>query len=352
MNKRINWIDIGKGIAIILVMFGHCKITPVPIIAELYTFHMPLFFFLSGYVFSIKKNHTFKMFLKHKSKELMLPFLMFNLVLIGYFLYCNPQNIRSMISVQYILGIVIQNRGTPYYVSMWYLTCLFLSQILLYFIVKVSREKKVFIGTLLFISSLVGYYLLNVKKMPLPWHLDIVPTALVFVGIGYIIRNVDNSVFKRIFQMKNILFYLIVNFVTGMINYKQTGYADLYSCNMGNYIYYYIAAITGVFAVVTIVTKISNCKELQYIGKNSLIFYAFQNDITLPGTIRILQAIGFLNGITFLSKSLESVVIVGLACINLAIVAFIINQCFPFLLGKGKVINSETQKQKESYINE
>lgn len=45
-NRRIEWIDIAKGIGILLVILGHTialKYSKV-----LYTFHMPLFFIIVG----------------------------------------------------------------------------------------------------------------------------------------------------------------------------------------------------------------------------------------------------------------------------------------------------------------
>lgn len=49
-SKRVEWIDTAKGIGLILVILGHLKIDYLS--AWIYTFHMPLFFFLSGVVFS------------------------------------------------------------------------------------------------------------------------------------------------------------------------------------------------------------------------------------------------------------------------------------------------------------
>ena len=58
MDKRINWIDIAKGITIILVIIGHLNVKWFPkldiVINEIYTFHMPLFFMLSGLTLKIK----------------------------------------------------------------------------------------------------------------------------------------------------------------------------------------------------------------------------------------------------------------------------------------------------------
>ena len=47
--KRISWIDMAKGYGTILVIFAHIHYGGLR--TWIYTFHMPLFFFLSGYVF-------------------------------------------------------------------------------------------------------------------------------------------------------------------------------------------------------------------------------------------------------------------------------------------------------------
>lgn len=46
-SEQWKWVDIAKGIGIILVFLGHFNI-PDTLRAEIYTFHIPLFFFLSG----------------------------------------------------------------------------------------------------------------------------------------------------------------------------------------------------------------------------------------------------------------------------------------------------------------
>ena len=52
-SNRILWIDAAKGIGLLCVILGHLG---VPYLSTLvYTFHMPLFFFLSGIVFSGSK---------------------------------------------------------------------------------------------------------------------------------------------------------------------------------------------------------------------------------------------------------------------------------------------------------
>ncbi len=71
MVKRMDWLDMAKGYGIILVMVGHlCEWTPVG--SVIYSFHIPLFFLLSGYLFSIRDSFTD--FLKRKAKGMLIPY--------------------------------------------------------------------------------------------------------------------------------------------------------------------------------------------------------------------------------------------------------------------------------------
>lgn len=53
-KQRLDWLDIAKGIAILLVIVGHTVNNPSPIRTIIFSFHMPLFFILAGYTFRIK----------------------------------------------------------------------------------------------------------------------------------------------------------------------------------------------------------------------------------------------------------------------------------------------------------
>lgn len=56
-NKRLIYIDIAKGIGIVLMIIGHCGIDNHPYIKNIiYCFHMPLFFIISGYFFKVREN--------------------------------------------------------------------------------------------------------------------------------------------------------------------------------------------------------------------------------------------------------------------------------------------------------
>lgn len=95
MKKRIEWVDLGKGITILLVVLGHVVLGLYDsgkfgkdnhlllfLVETVYVFHMPVFFALSGYFF--KAENTFKdliQSLKRKLIALGLPFLAFSIVM-------------------------------------------------------------------------------------------------------------------------------------------------------------------------------------------------------------------------------------------------------------------------------
>lgn len=82
-SKRENWVDIAKGIGIVLVVMGHACCPKIPH-GIIYSFHMPLFFFLSGFFISRQCKNDFYTYLKKNIKSLLLPYFYFNLISIAF----------------------------------------------------------------------------------------------------------------------------------------------------------------------------------------------------------------------------------------------------------------------------
>lgn len=80
-KKRIEWVDIAKGIAIVLVCLGHRNV-PGWLTKWIYSFHMPAFFFLAGYTTRYSSYKGWVDFLKRKTRGLIIPYLSLGLVYI------------------------------------------------------------------------------------------------------------------------------------------------------------------------------------------------------------------------------------------------------------------------------
>ena len=88
MKKRINYIDIARAFAIIFIALGHTFVHSEHcgfIFKLLYSFHVVLFFVISGYTFKIKDNENIVEFIKNKFVRIMIPYFVWALLfLISY----------------------------------------------------------------------------------------------------------------------------------------------------------------------------------------------------------------------------------------------------------------------------
>jgi fucose 4-O-acetylase-like acetyltransferase len=114
-EKRLTSIDIAKAICIVLVVVGHYHPDNSPewytIINHLiYSFHMPLFMFASGYVYiATKRNEKYGSFMWKKIKRLLIPYFSASIIVISI----------KLASQQ---GLLVENPVTWYsYFKMFYL---------------------------------------------------------------------------------------------------------------------------------------------------------------------------------------------------------------------------------------
>ena len=145
--QRNESLDILKGIGIILVVLAHI-ISRENINSFIYLFHMPLFFFVSGMTmyYSYKQDIKFKDYLLKKVKNILLPYFIFSLIWFVYW-YIIERKIRSQMDISAIgnfVNIFVAKVDMSLYspnVVMWFLPCLFMSEMLFYFLMKCKYVK-------------------------------------------------------------------------------------------------------------------------------------------------------------------------------------------------------------------
>ena len=79
MAKRLVEFDLLKGVGILSVVLGHSAISE-PLHEMIYSYHMPLFFMLSGAVLALKPLKAFNIFVKSKVKRLLVPYYVYGLI--------------------------------------------------------------------------------------------------------------------------------------------------------------------------------------------------------------------------------------------------------------------------------
>ena len=197
-NKRIDWIDYCKAIAIFAMVFDHVCLGLPERSRELSNFihlwHMPMFFMLSGIVLNSDKYigwGNFKTFIANRTKTIILPYFCFGIIYMA-FSYISI-NVIGISGVPHpldkrLIGFIWNN--IPGQIGIfWFLTSLYFTEIVFAVITNVFRQHKSAIVAYLALLVL-GFWKINAIGINLPFALDTVPFTLPFFCVGYYAKKV------------------------------------------------------------------------------------------------------------------------------------------------------------------
>lgn len=288
--RRIDWLDIAKGYGILFVIIAHCGVGKLGM--WFYTFHLPLFFILSGYVFSY--NDDFKVFLKKKFKSMIVPYFLLGIPMllfdVLYHYAGKDYTIHNIISL--VFRFVIQRRMW----TLWFLACLFCVNIIFYLLIRYFKnEQKV--GIVCLVLTFIGYVYYYLGGKSLPWNCDAAFMAITFFYIGYIYKLHHNKVNK---YLDNIKISIPLFFILGLLNVGLAyfnlklgfGNLEMFGSSYGFLPLVYGSAICGSFCVI-IFSKWFNILAIRYIGANSLLYFAWHQTIFQPLSEKILSVLGW-----------------------------------------------------------
>lgn len=290
MNNRIDWIDAAKGYGILLVIFGH-----IHHFSYIYSFHIPLFFIISGYTY--KQNpFGFKDFLTKKIKTLIIPYFSLGVVLAIFSCIMITDSNRNGLSdcIDIAKKLLIQKR----FWTLWFLSALFVLNVLFYWLINAFKERTYHIATIsIFSSFLVALYYKHGGK-PLPWNIDASIMALPFFLFGYYAKNANILISTTPSTPKRnsiaVAILAIINITTTYVNILATGTTlEMWASKYAIVPLTYISAISGSLAIILFSMQ-SNSTAIKYIGKNSMIFFAWHQTLAMPLINLAFNEIGIL----------------------------------------------------------
>lgn len=333
-KKRIEWIDMAKGWGMICVILGHLRF---PYLSSwIYTFHIPLFFFLSGCVFH-GYGQKFKDYLIKKVKTIVVPYFCLGVFLPIFFSiqsYFIEKDYSITTYIDYFKGFLIQKC----WFTIWFIACLFIVEILFYWIAKASKNNKLLVMIASVVCGTIAMVYYKVGGITLPWNIDTAFAAIPFFGLGYIFfnskklknfilsKNWKNVVLFGIFAVGNMAFVYIDLRTGGKI-------LDMSSHTWGFPLLSYASAICGIMCVIMISNFIT-IKPVKHLGANSLIYYAWHSRIMIPLLGYLYTAIGIFQGESFLEQSIYCIVSLILIWTILSIPDYIIRHTnLKFMIG-------------------
>ncbi len=278
-KERIITFDIAKGIGILLVVFAHVNYTPI-LLNFIYSFHMPLFFIISGMFFRKEKYGSFANFAKHRFITLICPYLFF---------YTVSMIIRFSISIihdgfsdaliseylMYFLQMFIAERSAAMVnTPLWFVPSLFVVECIYYFI---SKLKPALVVLMCSILACTGWFLessyISLEGVVIPWNLPTVLFAVGFYAIGNLsfdemrnmVSKIQKSRYKAAISIGGALLCVLILVPLVQLN----GKISLGSRHLNNGFILYCSGIIGSAGILFVSILLEKSRFLRFCGQNS-----------------------------------------------------------------------------------
>lgn len=248
MDKRkdIPWVTLAKFLGLYLMILGHMNLVDSNTSAFFYTFHMPLFFILSG-MFA-KKVEDITPFVVKLWNKLILPFfIMASIWCIIYIaLWAKNGNYDISYWLSYIIGTFI-SPGKDFLCfqtlrgPLWFLLALAEIKMLN----CICREKYHWVATS--VVAVIIFLLLKKLNLVLPFALDSALLAIPFYCVGMFLKE---YLLKENSDFTNIILLSVFSIITLFI-YRQNGIVDINNCLYGNsLLLFYLGGISGSLMII------------------------------------------------------------------------------------------------------
>ena len=298
-TQRKMFLDVARGISMICIVLGHLGVSSLNRIV--FTFHLPVFFLLSGYFIDLKR--PWKELLKHKVRTLIVPYyfscllMLIASICITVFVYREQYTMDSLIS---FLKAVIYSSGDhwtepfeiPAIGALWFLWATFFGCILLRLVTRLKPLLQVPVVFAIFAAGKLtadAFFIFPLSIQP-------ACCALLFMYVGFLVRNTESVFSKtsRALQVFALLFaaWVWIDFIR---NFKSFW---LVHCDVGRGVIDIFGALCA-SAVVFFISKLLADyvmpvgRALSFLGRNSIIFLcAHVIEMLFPYSVLITKLFG------------------------------------------------------------
>lgn len=263
-------INIARGIGIFLVVLGHSFPTDdynnnflwVYIHKFIYSFHMPLFFFISGFcaikIYEITDVKKYTDYVKNKFKRLMVPYFLVTFMAIPIKLLMNRFAQRPVTLSKLVIDILIYPWDNPI-IFFWFIYTLFLIFLTVPLLNKISTKYVMILFIIINLLPIHYPKLLNISGLI---------CYITYFYIGILIRK-GYSKFTRL-EHKGLI-SLVCFFVLTFVNYINMNFTLMQGSNI-------VVAIIGIICCLCIASSIKNNSVGSFfdiLGKYSFDIYLF-----------------------------------------------------------------------------
>lgn len=293
MEKQRNlYLDIAKGIGIILVVLGHMqqffsyegRMTQI-----IYSVHLPLFLIIGGYLMAVKETETASEFVTKKFYRLIQPYFYFCLISIIISWPDSYMTIHRYLSGMFFATGI--SGHMDFNLPLWFMPMFFVANCVFYMILRISGRfqvvwKKMLAElclVLLFIG--IGYVMLR-KIERLPWSVEIAFMTQGLFLLGRWFRWIETKITGTV-----LTFLLPAAFVLWGIGVKINGRIDMNAGYFGNLFWFYSTAAAGCFLILMISKGLAHIPVisslLRVCGRDSMYIMAYH----IPGILIVKEVV-------------------------------------------------------------
>lgn len=292
-KQRVEWIDIYKALAIILVVLGHA--TPL-FNKYIYQFHVGAFFFISGYVSGIKNKRFDDIFI-NKIFTLFIPYTFFASVGVFLFWIMDKIGILHYIStaselpgLRELFATIYRGLRCDWLGASWFILALLGSVIIQKMFLLMNGNKVGIIYIIMTLGCFLGaYYWHSMGKCPIPvWNFTLFSIAQFYFGVG-VIANYLKEVWIAYGKKKilNSMAWSICFFILNIAVFYYFGdirriNMDISSLAINNPVIDLVMVLNGIVFIwnmsqIFVRIRMERLKKvIGYIGKNTMGILVFQ----------------------------------------------------------------------------
>ena len=327
-KNRIEWIDIMRSFAIVMVLLAHYDGGRLSIFANRAC--VQIFFFISG-IFAVSSSYTVWQYIKKQAKALLLPYGVFAVVNIAFHYLFNPSTPISKIA-EYGTNFLLARRNEVMVAAMWFLPCMFFASVVYKILVRVVKKQKIIVPLCFVVSAVFKIWFES------PIYIFSVNQGLkylIYLALGGLlspyIKNISFDSFKNLTGKQRAVMACIFVLVCGYIFvlYKR-GYVFWPQAIWALSLVYFVNVFISIIFVMVLAVCLSKVKPIVWVGQNTLGFCCLENiNRALLNTAMAVAGFGFAPN----SEIKALVHVAASMCIG-SVIIFVINKFCPQLLGK------------------
>lgn len=284
--ERNAQVDIAKGLGICFVIIGHLIQYGHPLFRWIFGFHMPLFFFLSGYVFKCDLENLKKTIIKIVISLIVPYYLVF---IVGVILSAVIPSWRPNLTNKNFFIQAFYHTQPLALGQVWFLFCLAVVQIFFVLLKKINLSEPLEILFAFFSFALaigISYIYMKIGGRQFfghtiprpPFKIDTAFMGLFFFYLGHKDKqrgiSAELNSKTKLGKALILLTFFSVNIVyTAMLNDT----ANLAANHYKNAVFFAFASITGIYLIFTLSGCVKKSRVLEFYGKNSLSIFSFHS---------------------------------------------------------------------------